>query len=59
VTQQITDADIQYYVSTLSADAKLYFTTVLHYRADYDATYRCCQWAQLRCHGDGWQCTGA
>ena len=20
------------------------------------ATYRCCQWAQLRCHGDGWLC---
>ena len=23
------------------------------------ATYRCCQWAQLRCHGDGRLCTGA
>jgi len=23
------------------------------------ATYPCCQWAQLRCHGDGRLCTGA
>ena len=31
---------------TLAAYAKLY------------ATYCCCQWAQLRCHGDGRLCTG-